>query len=213
LSAVVSQGVVRYETDYGLLESTITPLTRLFLLCHPHNPAGAARLRDELARLAEISLRHDLIICSDEIHCDLMLGGARHVPMASLSPEVARRCITLMAPSKTFNVPGLGCSFAIIQDGSLRQRFCQSAEGLIPDVNVMGLTAALAAYQHGDPWLAGLLGYLTANRDYLVDYVRRNLPGIATTIPDATYLAWLDCRRAGIPGPPASSFSSRPRSP
>jgi cystathionine beta-lyase len=206
LSAVVSQGVVRYETDYELLESAITPLTRVFLLCHPHNPTGAARQQDELARLAEISLRHDLVICSDDIHCDLMLGGARHVPIASLSPEVARRSITLMAPSKTFNVPGLGCSFAIIQDPHLRQRFCQSAKGLIPHVNVMGLTAALAAYQHGDPWLAGLLSYLTANRDYLVDFVGRNLPGIATTIPEATYLAWLDCRRAGIPGSPCEFF-------
>ena len=206
LSAVVQQGVVRYETDYDLFEAAITPLTRLFLLCHPHNPGGAARQGDELARLAEISLRHDLIICSDEIHCDLMLGGAGHVPMASLSPEVARRCITLMAPSKTFNVPGLGCSFAIIQDSSLRQRFCQAAAELIPHVNIMGLTAALAAYQHGDPWLAGLVDYLTANRDYLVDYVGRNLPGIAATLPDATYLAWLDCRRAGIPGSPCEFF-------
>ena len=209
LSAVVSRGVVRYETDYDLLESAITPLTRLFLLCHPHNPSGAARQRDELARLAEISLRHDLVICSDEIHCDLMLGGVRHIPMASLSPDVARRCVTLMAPSKTYNVPGLGCSFAIIQDSHLRRRFCQSAEGLIPLVNVMGLTAALAAYQHGDLWLADLLSYLTANRDYLVDYVGRNLPGISTTIPDATYLAWLDCRRAGIPENPCEFFSKQ----
>lgn len=206
LSAVVSQGVVHYQTDYDLLESAITPLTRLFILCHPHNPTGSAQQRDELTHLAEICRRHDLVICSDEIHCDLMLDGAQHIPLASLSPDVARRCITLMAPSKTFNVPGLGCSFAIIQDTRRRQRFCQSAEGLIPHVNVMGLTAALAAYQHGAPWLADLLAYLTANRDYLVDYVRRNLPGVALTIPDATYLAWLDCRAAGIPGNPCEFF-------
>jgi cystathionine beta-lyase len=206
LNAVVSQGVVRYETDFDLLESAITPLTRMFLFCHPHNPTGVARQRDELERLADICLRHEMVICSDEIHCDLMLGGARHVPMATLSPDVAHHCITLMAPSKTFNVPGLGCSFAIIQDETLRGRFCQAAQGLIPHVNIMGLTASLAAYEHGNPWLTSLLAYLTANRDYLVDYVGRNLPGIATTIPDATYLAWLDCRRAGLPGNPYEFF-------
>jgi cystathionine beta-lyase len=211
LNAVVSQGVLHYETDYDLLEAAIMPRTRLFLLCHPHNPTGAARQRGELERLADISLRHDLIICSDEIHCDLMLGGARHVPMASLSPDVARRCITLMAPSKTFNVPGLGCSFAIIQDKSLRQRYCKAAQGLIPHVNAMGLTAALAAYQHGDPWLSALLDYLTANRDYLVDYVGRYLPGIATTMPDATYLAWLDCRGVALPSSPCEFFLTHAR--
>jgi cystathionine beta-lyase len=211
LDSLVSQGIVRYGTDYDLLASTITPQTRLFLLCHPHNPTGAARQRDELQRLAEISLQHDLVVCSDEIHCDLMLGGARHVPMASLSPEIARQCITLMAPSKTFNVPGLGCSFVVIQEKSLRQRFCQAAQGLIPHVNVMGLTAALAAYQYGDPWLAALLEYLTANRDYLVNYVGHYLPGIATTIPDATYLAWLDCRGARLPGDPSEFFLKQAR--
>jgi cysteine-S-conjugate beta-lyase len=207
----VSHGILRYETDYELFESAITPLTRLFALCHPHNPTGAARQQDELSRLAEICLRHDVVICSDEIHCDLMLGGAKHIPMASISPDVAARCITLMAPSKTFNVPGLGCSFAVIQDSDLRHRFCQAADGLVPYVSLLGTTAALAAYQHGDEWLAALVGYLTANRDYLVDYVRRNLSGVAITIPDATYLAWLDCRQAGIPGNPHQFFLEKGR--
>ncbi len=206
LRCTTSRGVLQYEADYDLLESTITPLTRLFILCHPHNPTGSARQRDELNQLAEMCQRHDLVICSDEIHCDLMLGGARHIPLASLSPEISRRCITLMAPSKTFNVPGLGCSFAVIQDGKRRQRFCKAAEGIIPHVNVMGLTAALAAYQHGDAWLDSLLSYLTSNRDFLVDYVHRYLPGVAITIPDATYLAWLDCRSAGISGKPYDFF-------
>lgn len=206
LTEVVADGIVRYETDYDRFESAITPLTRLFILCQPHNPTGAARQREELARLAEICLRRDLIICSDEIHCDLMLGGVQHVPFATVSSEAASHCITLMAPSKTFNVPGLSCSFAIIQDGALRERFCQAAAGIIPHVNAMGLTAAQAAYQHGSSWLAALLDYLTANRDFLGDYVQRNLPAIATTIPDATYLAWLDCRHAGITGDPCEFF-------
>ena len=156
--------------------------------------------------MAEICEQRDLIICSDEIHCDLLLDGRRHTPLATLSPDIARRCITLMAPSKTFNIPGLGASFAIIQQAELRQRFKQAMRGIVPDVNILALSAALAAYQHGDDWLQELLTYLAANRDFVVDYISRHWPEIRTTVPEATYLAWLDCRDAGINGNPHRFF-------
>ena len=195
-----------YTFDDTVLAAAISAHTRLFILCHPHNPVGRAFNNEELTRLAALCEHHDLTVCSDEIHCDLLLDGRRHTPLATLSPEIARRCITLMAPSKTFNIPGLGASFAIIQNPQLRQRFKQALRGIVPDVNILGLTAALAAYQHGGDWLRELLLYLTANRDYLADTVIRALPGIQATVPEATYLAWLDCRDAGIPGNPQHFF-------
>ncbi|MBK8185485.1 MAG: putative C-S lyase [Candidatus Competibacteraceae bacterium] len=197
---------LRYTFDDTAFAATITPRTRLFILCHPHNPVGRVFDQAELSRLAEICEHYSLTVCSDEIHCDLLLDGRRHVPFATLSPSIAQRCITLMAPSKTFNIAGLGASFAIIQNPKLRQRFKQAMRGIVPDANILALNAALAAYQHGDDWLRELLVHLTANRDYVVDYVSRHLPGIRATAPEATYLIWLDCREAGISGSPHQFF-------
>lgn len=190
----------RYSVDYDLFARTITDRTRMFLLCNPHNPVGRVFREDELARMAELCLRHNLLICSDEIHCDLIFSGYRHIPIAALAPEIAARTITLMAPSKTFNVAGLHCSFAVIPDAELRQRYKAARRGIVDSVNVLGFTAALAAYQEGQPWLAALLRYLEANRDFVVAFVREHLPGITVASPEGTYLAWLDCRAAGIPG-------------
>ena len=129
----------------------MTPATRLLLLCHPHNPVGRVWRADELAKLAEFCQRHDLYVCSDEIHCDLILDAdTRHTPLALAHPELASRCMTLMAPSKTYNIPGLGCSFAVIQDPALRARFAEAMHGIVPDVNVLGLVAAEAAYREVD---------------------------------------------------------------
>jgi len=161
---------------------------------------------EELGRLAALCERHDLTLCSDEIHCDLLLDGRRHTPLATLAPEIAQRCITLMAPSKTFNIAGLGASFAVIQNPELRRRFKQAMRGIVPDANILSLSAALAAYRYGDDWLRALLDYLAANRDYLVEYVARHLPGIRSTVPEATYLAWLDCRGAAVSGNPHEFF-------
>ncbi len=186
---------LHYEIDFDTFEAAINEHTKVFALCSPHNPVGRVWTRNELTRMAEICLKHDVIIVSDEIHCDLLIDeGARHVPIASLSPEVAAKTVTLMAPSKTFNIPGLGCSFAIIQDADLRQRFNKARGLMIPFVNVLGLTAALAAYQHGDAWLEELRIYLKANRDYLSDFVRDYLPNLPITSPQGTYLAWMDGR-------------------
>ncbi|MEE4379252.1 MAG: PatB family C-S lyase [Candidatus Competibacteraceae bacterium] len=194
-----------YEPDYAAIEAAITARTRLLMLCHPHNPVGRIFSEQELVQFAELSHRHDLIICSDEIHCDLVLEG-RHRPLATVDPNVAQRSITLMAPSKTFNLAGLGMSFAIIQNPSLLKQVQAAAEGIVAHVNVLGFHAALAAYTECDDWLQALLSYLRANRDYLATFVAQHLPGISMTSPEATYLAWLDCRQAVIEGDPHRFF-------
>ena len=206
LCAERRDGRLHYSFDDTAFAAAMGSRTRLFILCHPHNPVGRAFSVDELSRLATLCERHDLTICSDEIHCDLLLDRRRHTPLAALAPDIAQRCITLMAPSKTFNIAGLGASFAIIQHPELRRRFKQAMRGIVPDANILSLSAALAAYRHGDDWLRALLDYLTANRDYLVEYVARHLPGISSTVPEATYLAWLDCRGANLPGNPHQFF-------
>jgi len=211
LNAELRAGRLYYTFDDAAFVAKISLKTRLFILCHPHNPVGRSFDRDELTRLAALCEQHDLIICSDEIHCDLLLDGRQHIPLATLAPEIAQRCITLMAPSKTFNIAGLGASFAIIQNPELRQRFKHAMRGIVPDVNLLALTAALAAYQYGSDWLRELLIYLAANRDYLLDDVDRHLPDMRITVPEATYLAWLDCRNAGIIGNPHSWFLNQAR--
>ena len=184
----------RWEWDLDALEAAITPRTRLLLLCHPHNPVGRAWTRPELARLADIATRHGLVICSDEIHADLILDpDTAHIPMASLDPEFARQTITLLAPSKTWNLPGLGCSFAIIPDAALRRRFQQAMAGLVTQVNLLGLTAAGAAYREGGTWLGELLDYLRGNRDLLEDWFAGQ-DRLHWTRPEATCLAWIDAR-------------------
>jgi cysteine-S-conjugate beta-lyase len=202
---------LRYEIDFEALERAVGPRTRLFILCSPHNPTGRVFTSKELARVAEFCDRHDLILCADEIHGDLLLGDAEHTPAAVIDPGVASRTVTLVAPSKSFNIPGLGCSLAIVTDPALRARVGRAARGIVPDVNVLGLHAALAAYTHCDEWLKALRSYLTANRDLVVDFVERHLPGVRVTRPEATYLAWLDCRRAGIEGNPHRFFLEEAR--
>jgi cysteine-S-conjugate beta-lyase len=191
----------RWRFDLEQLEQAVTPRTRLFLLCSPHNPVGRAFEPDELLGLAEICERHGIVICSDEIHCGLVLDrDKRHIPTAALSPEIATHTITLMAPSKTYNLPGLGCAFAVVSDPGLRRKFRAAMDGIVPHVNVMGLVAAEAAYRHGGEWLAALLDYLRQNRELVMERVN-GMPGLVTTHVEATYLAWIDARGTGIDEP------------
>ncbi|MGO2133184.1 MAG: MalY/PatB family protein [Halomonas sp.] len=184
----------RWSLDLDALEAAITPRTRLLLWCHPHNPTGRVWSHDELAGLAELVRRHDLIVVSDELHADLMLEeGASHRPWAALFPDLAERTITLWAPSKTFNVAGLTAACAVISDTNLRQRFTDVAKGLQPDGNVLGLVSAEAAYRHGEPWRQELLATLRANRASLIERVAR-WPGVRMAPAESTYLAWLDLR-------------------
>ncbi len=189
----------RYAIDFERFEAAIGERTRMFLLCNPHNPVGRVFRRDELERMAEVCLRRGLLICADEVHCELTFSRQRHVPIASLDAEIAARTITLMAPSKSFNLPGLKCAVAIIPNASLREKFVAAQLDLVRAVNVLGYTAALAAYRDGQPWLDALLRYLEANRDFVVEYARSKLPGVRAASPEATYLAWLDCREADLP--------------
>lgn len=193
-------GTLRYEIDFDVFERAITPETRLFLMCNPHNPLGRMWTREELEKLAEICLRHDIYICSDEIHCDLRLEGTQHIPIASLSPEIAARTITMMAPSKTFNLPGLGFGFGIIQNPDLHAKFHgMNMRHEVSHVTSIGVTGALAAYRDGQAWLDELLPYLRANRDTVTDFFAEHFPHIGVTSPEGTYLAWLDIRQANIP--------------
>jgi len=198
-----------WRLDLEALEAAITPRTRLLLWCHPHNPTGRVWDHDELAGLAELVERHDLLVVSDELHCDLLLDdGARHVPLAAAFPTLVERTITLWAPSKTFNLAGLTTACAVIPDPRLRRRFAAAAKGLTPDGNVLGLVAAEAAYAQGDPWRQVLLEVLRDHRRSLVERVA-GWPGVSMSAPESTYLAWLDLREAGLGESPQQTLLER----
>ena len=187
--------------DLDAMQAALKADTRLWLLCHPHNPVGRAWSDEELRAFAGFCRRHDLIVCSDEIHCDLILDAdRRHLPLACVDDEIARRSITLMAPSKTFNIPGLACAFAVIPDAGLRRRFTGAARGIVPDVNVLGFVAAEAAFREGAEWHRGLIDTLRRNRDR-VEAAVAAMPGLAVTHVEATYLAWIDARGLGVDDP------------
>ena len=193
----------QWHWDKNALNEASTAATRLFLLCHPHNPVGRCWSREELLDLAAFAEAHDLIVCSDEIHCGLILDAdKRHIPFASLSPDAAKRSITLMAPSKTFNIPGLGCAFAVIPDAALRRRFLRAMDGIVPHVNVLGLAACEAAYRDCTDWHRELIAYLAGNRD-LLEATVNTIPGIKMSHVEATYLALIDVRSLGLAQPAA----------
>ena len=174
----------RWQWDWDALDATLDADTRMLLLCHPHNPVGRLFDPRELTALAERAERHDLLVCSDEIHCGLVLDGT-HRPIAALDAAVARRSITLMAPSQTWNIPALYASFAILAAAALR-----------------GLVATEAAYRAGSAGRLARLDYLRGNRERVMQAIKA-LPGLRTTRPEATYLAWIDCRDAGLDEPTA----------
>jgi cystathionine beta-lyase len=190
-----------WHWDLPAAESSVTKDTRVLMLCNPHNPVGRAWTREELLELAAIAERHQLIVCSDEIHADLILDrSSRHVPFASLDAAAARNCITLMAPSKTYNVPGLGCAFAIVENKSLRHRLRLAMRGIIPDVNVLGFAAAEAAYRDGRPWRGALIEYLRGNAKVVTDGIN-GVRGLRAFPVQATYLSWIDARELGLSDP------------
>ncbi|MBI3167445.1 MAG: putative C-S lyase [Chloroflexi bacterium] len=202
----VKKNILTYEIDWDLFEKRVKK-AGIFLLCNPHNPLGIIFSRNELTRMAEICIKHDVVIVSDEIHSELLLDGNKFIPMAKLSREIEKHVITLIAPSKTFNVPGLFCGFAIIPNKELRDRYENELNHLRLHVASPGLHAAQAAFSGKcDSWLAELNRYLTGNRDFLVNYVTKNLPNVRTTIPDATYLGWLDFTQTAIDGSPYEFF-------
>ncbi|MGE8145341.1 MalY/PatB family protein [Pseudomonas frederiksbergensis] len=196
----VAQADGSYATPLDALRESLTGGGAL-LLSNPHNPLGKVFPREELQAVADICLAQDAWIISDEIHAELCYDGRVHIPTASLSPEVAKRTITLMSASKAYNIAGLKTSFMIIQDPALLSRVNHARCGLVDSVNPLGLEATRVAYTEGGPWLAELLTYLHGNRDYLVDAVRTRLPGVTINVPQGTYLAWLDCSALGLDDP------------
>lgn len=198
----MAENAGRWVNDFSALEEVADEI-ELLLFCNPHNPGGTVYREDELKRLGELAIQYDFLICSDEIHCDLLLEpSTKHIPLASISPEIADRTITLMAPSKTWNIAGLGCSVAVIQNPNLRKRFQQIRKGIVPDVNLLGYSAAIAAYRDGDEWNQQQCQYLKENRDLALDRIN-NMPGLSLNSFEATYLAWIDCRNANLEDPHA----------
>ena len=192
----------KWVWDLERLESSITPRTRLLLLCNPHNPVGRVFSRDELTDLARIADKHDLVISSDEIHCGLVLDPDKsHLPVATLGEDVAARTITLMAASKTFNLPGLGCAFAVVPNAELRGCLARAAAGILPRVNTLGFVATLAAYRDSHAWQQALVRYLRSNRDLVIEQIG-SIAGLSITPIEATYLAWIRVD-AAMPDPVA----------
>ena len=196
---VLSEG--RWVWDEAFLAAAAKPDSRLLFLCNPQNPGGTIFTRGELARLAAFAEQHDLVICSDEIHADILLDkGKPHVPIASLSREASRRTVTLVSPNKAFNFPGAGCAFAVIENAELRRAFSADHHATVHDPSVFGYEASLAAYRECGDWLEAQLDYLRGNRD-LVEREIAAMPGLKMAHVEATYLAWIDASGLGVPDP------------
>jgi len=201
----------RIEVPFDCIDGGyVTPLPALrqalsgagaLLLSNPHNPVGKVFPRAELLAVATACLEQGALIISDEIHAELCFDGRRHIPTASLSPEIAQRTITLMSASKAYNVAGLKTCFAVVQNAEIRERFNHARCGMVDSVSPLGLEATRAAYSQCSDWLAALVHYLQGNRDYLLEAVRTRLPGVVMHAPQGTFLAWLDCSALGLDDP------------
>ncbi|MCR6097920.1 putative C-S lyase [Salipaludibacillus agaradhaerens] len=189
----------QYDIDFDAFEQALKNGVKLFILCSPHNPVGRVWTEDELRRMAELCLAHDVIIVSDEIHSDLILAGHQHVPIASLSKEIAENTITLIAPSKTFNLAGLQASVIICANHDLQKKLNVIAkrQGSFT-LNTFGIVAMEAAYRYGEEWLDELLAYLKGNVDVVKSYIADELPELTLVEPEGTYLLWIDCRKLGL---------------
>lgn len=197
----VEQRQQRWVPAVEQIEPPLNGNEKLLMLCNPYNPGGTVFRRDELLEQLSFAQRHNLIVCSDEIHCDLLLEpGVRHIPFASLSEDAAERSITLMSPSKTFNIAGLGASLAIIPNDKLRKQYSSAARGTIPDVNILAYVAATAAYRDGEAWLTAQLDYLRTNRDLAVARINA-MPGLRMLPIEGTYLGWIDTSAAQLSDP------------
>lgn len=207
----VKGNLLHYEIDWDLFKKQAKKVS-MFLLCNPHNPLGIVFSRRDLARMAEICMENNVLIVADEIHSELLLDDKKFIPMAKLSKEIANNTITLIAPSKTFNVPGLFCGFAILPNKELYDEYVKVVEHLRLHVASLGLHAAQVAFSgQCDEWLSEVRAYLTGNRDFLVDYVIKNMPGVRVTVPEATYLAWLDFTQLNLEPSPFEFFFEKAR--
>ena len=192
----------RWTFDFDAMEAAVQPNTKLFILCNPHNPVGRVYNEEELIRVGEFCEKHDLILISDEIHCDLIFNeSARHIVTATLGKSIAARTVTLMSPSKTYNLPGLACAFSIIEDDKLRLQFEKAIRGIITEVNCFGYAACAAAYNHGNPWREALLVYLRGNYELIDQFIKEKMPQIIFRPMEATYLAWFNVSALELENP------------
>ena len=191
----------RYLVTRPHFEDAIQDNTRIFMLCNPQNPTGRVFNKQELTIMAEVCLENEIYICADEIHSDIVYPGHAHIPMATLSPSVAQRTITLLSPSKTFNVAGLKAAFAVIQNQKIMQKMKQARQGLLGRISIFGQVALQASYAQGGNWLEKLISYLDGNRTLVCDFVNQRLAGFSMVKPEATYLAWINCNQSHIDQP------------
>jgi cystathionine beta-lyase len=205
----------RYEFDLDDLEGKFAPKqgmrrgpsrARMMILCNPHNPIGRVWSRDELAAAGRVIIRHDAVVVSDEVHCELLFKGHTHVPFAAISSEFEQHCVVCQAGSKTFNLAGLGASTIIIPNPRLRDAFNAARAGILPQPDVFGLVALEAAYRDGDEWLEQVLAYLQGNLEFMMAFVNERIPKLGIIEPEGTYLVWLDCRRLGMDNPSLRAF-------
>lgn len=201
-----NDGTGKYFIDFNKLKKVLSGTSRMLLFCNPHNPIGKVYKQEELEEIATLCAQNNVYICSDEIHSDLVYAGNRHIPIASIDPEIGQRTVTLIAPSKTFNIAGLDCSVLICENAELIKKIKQTRRGIMGGVNLLGTTAAIAAYQHGQEWLDEILVTLQDNRDFLLDFVKEKMPEVRIQSPQATYLAWLDCRELALGMEPYDFF-------
>jgi cystathionine beta-lyase len=197
----------KWSMDFDSLAASLNESTKMIIISNPHNPVGRAWSREELQTLAGICLKNNILILSDEIHCDLVLPGYRYTPIASISEEIANITVTCIAPSKTFNLAGLSTSSLIIPNHVLRKYFNRKIESLhIGNGNIFGTVASIAAYSEGEEWLGELLEYLNKNAELVLNYCRERIPEIIPVRNEATYMIWLDCRKFGMNGKELQSF-------
>lgn len=197
----------KYRMDFESLLKAITPDTRMIMISSPHNPVGRVWTREELQPLADICLKNNILIVSDEIHSDLVMPGYKHIPIASLSEEIASRTITLVAPSKTFNLAGLATSSVIISNPELRKSFNSIVDSLhVGNGNLFGTIASVSAYRNGQEWLDQLINYISGNISLVEDFCLERIPEIIPVTTEATYMVWLDCRKLGMNGKDLNSF-------
>ncbi|MBO8172636.1 MAG: pyridoxal phosphate-dependent aminotransferase [Bacillaceae bacterium] len=189
----------RYRMDFDGLEQLMKDGAKMLLLCSPHNPGGRVWTREELKRVGEMALKYDVKVVSDEIHCDLVHSGHKHVPFASISEEFAQVSLTCLAPSKTFNLPGIQSAFVVTPNAELRKAFERKMKALsLHMVNFFAPVATEASYRHGEKWLDALLAYIEGNIDFAVDYFAEHLPEVEVMRPEGTYLLWVDYRKLGL---------------
>ncbi len=204
-NALVSDGT-RFVIDFDALEACIDDRTRVLMVCNPHNPTGRVFLRDELEALAQVALRHDLVVIADEIFADVVYQGHRYIPFASLGPEIAARTVTFHSATKAFNLGGIRLAVAVFGSEALHERFKAVPARLLGGHNCLGINLTRIAWQQCDDWLAGVVPYLEVNRDFVSEFLARRMPAVGFIPPEATFFAWMDCRELNLPGAPYTYF-------